>query len=356
MMLQNKHDFLQRVAMINQQPFSDLMQKTDGTFACIPKGIQMREVGKAAGISLLAPTNAYFSYFNSPYTGHKQGAAIDIYPQPQEWGCFVSSPVSGIISRIRKVRMGKAKEFPTEPYDFGIGITTEDSDSYLVRVMHAQPIVREGDKVEAGEHIGRTIRSRYFNYWTGPHYHVEILNSHDFHRSTQSVPLTVNDERFTSVIKDSSNELECLVHSVTTDHVVVSAPHSSFGNSGDLYGHLALNQDGNSIGILDVGLPHYTHGGILANSDIGESNFVQGWQTILGEISGNIGGRTTFRSLNNLTMKLDGVTVRGVSCFIYAEAHLVRGVPPIQIIPHRYNEFPGLISEGDIVLFSISIR
>lgn len=72
----------------------------------------MREVGKAAGISLLAASDAYFSYFNSPYTGHKQGTAIDIYPQPQKWNCFVPSPVSGQISKIKKVKMGKMKEVP----------------------------------------------------------------------------------------------------------------------------------------------------------------------------------------------------------------------------------------------------
>ena len=240
----------------------------------------MRVVGKAAGISLLAPSDAYFSYFNSPYTGHKQGAAIDIYPQPQKWGCILPSPISGIVSRIRKVKMGKAKEFPTESYDFGIGIDAEDSDDYLVRVMHARPEVREGDTVEAGEPIGRTIRSRYFNYWTGPHYHVEVLKKHDFHRSTQSVPLTVNAERLVAIIKESSSELECLVHSVTPDQVVVSSPHSPFGKSGDLYGHLAMTQNGPPIGLLDAGLPHYAHGGIIADSDVYESNIVHGWQTV----------------------------------------------------------------------------
>ncbi|MHA1934623.1 MAG: hypothetical protein ACW97A_05035 [Candidatus Thorarchaeota archaeon] len=316
----------------------------------------MREVGKAVGISLLAPSDSFFSYFNSPYTGHKNGAAIDIYPQPQEWGCIVPSPISGIISRIRKVKMGKAKEFPTEPYDFGIGINAEDGDDYLVRVMHARPEVREGDIVEVGDPIGHTIRSRYFNYWTGPHYHVEVLKKQDFHRSTQSVPLEVNAERLVAFIKDASSELECNVHSVTPDHVMVSSPHSPFGKSRDLYGHLAMTQNGAPIGLLDAGLPHYAHGGIIANSNVSESNTVHGWRTILGEISSDIGGRSSFEGLNTLNISLDGVPVRGVSCFIYTENHLVQGVPPIQIVPNHYKEFSGRISEGDTVLFSISNR
>ena len=55
----------------------------------------MHVIGETKGIKLYSPEDAYFSYFNSPYTGHSQAAAIDIYPYHQQWGGPVTSPVSG---------------------------------------------------------------------------------------------------------------------------------------------------------------------------------------------------------------------------------------------------------------------
>ncbi|MHA2352262.1 MAG: hypothetical protein ACXABX_03995, partial [Candidatus Thorarchaeota archaeon] len=132
----------------------------------------MRIVGSAAGINIHAPEDAYFSFFNSPYIGHDIGSAIDIYPRHQEWGGDVVSPVSGKIVKTRKMRMGQPKQFPTHEFDYGIGILPEESDTDIVRIMHCEPDVSEGENVVLGDPIGRAIRSRYFNYWTGPHYHV----------------------------------------------------------------------------------------------------------------------------------------------------------------------------------------
>ena len=66
----------------------------------------MRRVGSAAGIDLFAPVDAYFSYFNSPYVGHKQGTSIDIYPSHEEWGGPAYSPIAGQVIRVKKMRMG----------------------------------------------------------------------------------------------------------------------------------------------------------------------------------------------------------------------------------------------------------
>ena len=79
----------------------------------------MYVIGEAKGIKIHSPEDAYFSYFNSPYTGHAHAAAIDIYPYHQEWGGPVASPVSGKIVRLQKFRMGRKKEFPTEDFDYG---------------------------------------------------------------------------------------------------------------------------------------------------------------------------------------------------------------------------------------------
>ncbi len=112
---------------------------------------QMHVIGEAKGIKIYSPKDAYFSYFNSPYTAHSQAAAIDIYPHHQKWGGPVASPVSGKIVRIQKTKMGRKKKFPTEEYDVGIAIQPEETEIGIVRIMHCDPILKERDNVDLGD-------------------------------------------------------------------------------------------------------------------------------------------------------------------------------------------------------------
>ncbi|MCK5390462.1 MAG: hypothetical protein KAJ36_08220, partial [Candidatus Thorarchaeota archaeon] len=180
----------------------------------------MHVIGKAKGIRIHSPEDAYFSYFNSPYTGHAHAAAIDIYPFHQEWGGPVASPVSGKIVRIKKTKMGRKKIFPTETFDYIMAIQPEEADASILRMMHCKPSLKEGEIVDLGDTIGSTIRSRYFNYWTGPHYHVEIMHLDYFSRSTQSYPLELPFSFDSITARESSTEVEFLVETVTEDHII----------------------------------------------------------------------------------------------------------------------------------------
>ena len=219
----------------------------------------MRLVGSAAGIDLFAPADAYFSYFNSPYIGHKQGTSIDIYPSHEEWGGPAYSPIAGQIIRVKKMRMGKERSFPSDEVDFGIAIAPEGSTD-IVRILHCIPEVDEGMTVEAGQRLGSLIRSRYFNYWTGPHYHTEIMNARDFSRSTKSYPLNVELASVQQVKQESISELECLITKVTDDVIMAVTNDSPIAISENLVGHAAYCGIDRRYGILDAGVPHYSHG------------------------------------------------------------------------------------------------
>ncbi|MBE0527265.1 MAG: hypothetical protein IH631_10000, partial [Candidatus Thorarchaeota archaeon] len=108
----------------------------------------MNVIGEAKGIKLHSPTDAYFSYFNSPYFGHSHATAIDIYPHHHEWGGPVESPIVGKLVRTQKTKMGRKKEFPTDDYDFGIAIQPENSEGAIVRILHCKPTLKEGSTVE----------------------------------------------------------------------------------------------------------------------------------------------------------------------------------------------------------------
>ncbi len=307
----------------------------------------MRRVGSAAGIDLFAPADAYFSYFNSPYVGHKQGASIDIYPSHEEWGGPAYSPIAGQVIRVKKMRMGNEKTFPTDKADFGIAIAPQGS-SDIVRILHCVPEIDEGTMVEAGQRLGSLLRSRYFNYWTGPHYHIEIMNARDFSRSTKSYPLNVELASMQQVQRESASELECLITRVTDDVIAAVTDDSSVAISGDLVGHVAYCGSERRYGILDAGVPHYNHGGILGLTEPVEESTITAWGIDIGYAATSLDGRLPFRRGKPFQPNFEGEIIKGVSCFAFTRKQTVKGAPPVIMIPQQYGGFSGKFAEGDV--------
>jgi hypothetical protein len=308
----------------------------------------MRVVGSAAGINIHAPDDAYFSYFNSPYIGHNIGSAIDIYPRHQEWGGPVETPISGKIVKTRKMRMGQAKQFPTNEYDYGIGILPEGSMSDVVRIMHCEPTVSEGVTVNLGDNIGNVIRSRYFNYWTGPHYHVEILPLALFLRSSKSYPLELEYEFESKKPRSMHESIDFLIDSVTKDHIIGYAEKLMHSKIGNLSGLSATNDDGKGVGIIDGGLSHYKIGGVIGGSDLWEHSQVKLQDSPVGVVRETKPCVSIFKRGPVITSFLDDTELRGLSCFIYTKHYSRKNTPQLILIPKTYGQFPGLFSEGDI--------
>ncbi len=311
----------------------------------------MRRVGSAAGIDLFAPADAYFSYFNSPYVGHKQGASIDIYPNHEEWGGPAYSPIAGQIIRVKKMRMGKETIFPSDEADFGIAIAPEGSTD-IVRILHCIPEVDEGTKVEAGQRLGSLLRSRYFNYWTGPHYHVEIMNARDFNRASQSYPLNVELASVQQVPHETVSELECLIMRVTDDVMIGITDDSPIASSGNLVGHAAYFGSDRRFGILDAGIPHYNHGGVLGLAEPVEEGIVTAWNTDIGYAVGRLDSRLPFKRREPFQLAFEDEIIRGVSCFAFTKKQTVKGSPPVIMIPQQYGGFSGIFAEGDVGVLS----
>ncbi|MHA2396427.1 MAG: hypothetical protein ACXAC0_06960 [Candidatus Thorarchaeota archaeon] len=314
----------------------------------------MRIVGSAAGINIHAPEDAYFSFFNSPYIGHDIGSAIDIYPRHQEWGGDVVSPVSGKIVKTRKMRMGQPKQFPTHEFDYGIGILPEESDTDIVRIMHCEPDVSEGENVVLGDPIGRAIRSRYFNYWTGPHYHVEVLQRESFRRSSKSYPLEF-EYQFESRKASSSHEMiEFSISSVTEDIIIGYAENLGYATIGDLVGLPAVSEERKMEGILDGGLSHYKLGGVIGTAELTQGTHIHLMDSPVGTLRETKSGVSIFNRGPSIRSYLDGTEILGLSCFIYSKHYTRKKTPQLILIPKRYGQFKGLFNEGDLCELRIS--
>ncbi len=307
----------------------------------------MRVVGSAAGINIHAPEDAYFSYFNSPYISHDIGSAIDVYPRHQEWGGDIIAPVSGRIVMIKKIRMGRPKKFPTFEFDFGIGILPEESDTDIVRIMHCKPEVSEGDTVVLGDQIGRAIRSRYFNFWTGPHYHVEILSLESFNRSSRSYPLVLEYQFRPEEPSTTPEMVELLVNSVKDDYIIGYTKNLGIATIDNLVGLPAIS-DGKTQGILDGGLSHYKLGGVIGAANLIQGTLIHLMESPVGTIRNTKLGASLFDRGPSITPFLDDTEIRGLSCFIYTKHYTRKKTPQLILIPRRYGQFKGLFDEGDV--------
>jgi len=115
-----------------------------------------------------------FSRFNSPYSAHDDGCAIDLYPD----GETGRSPVAGVVRETRTVGC------PDRPYaadeDHLIVVALDDdwcrragaATGTLARILHVVPAVSPGDRVAVGDALGPLTRSGFFGQWVDDHVHL----------------------------------------------------------------------------------------------------------------------------------------------------------------------------------------
>ncbi|MBN2230958.1 MAG: hypothetical protein JW779_15340 [Candidatus Thorarchaeota archaeon] len=316
----------------------------------------MRLIAQASNIKIHSPDDAYFSFYNSPYTGHSLGTAVDIYPKHQEWKGPVPSPVAGVVEEVRKMKMGQPKNFPTEDFDYAIGIRPENKCNDIVRIMHTEPSVKKGERIELGDDIGKALRSRYFNYWTGPHYHVEVLPHQFFSRASKSHPLDLPFYFEERAISKNNMETEFLITAVTEDNVIGHPLDLDYSNINDLSGLSAVTDYGRTVGILDGGLSHYRHGGIIGGQDCVEGMSVGLFRNLVGQIQIKKPGSAYFIRGPRIISNIDGFELLGLSCFIYPKQYLRKGIPQIILIPKIYGELKKSFEGGDVALLQINQR
>ncbi|WP_101294038.1 hypothetical protein [Halegenticoccus soli] len=197
-----------------------------------------------------------FSLYNSPYPAHDRGCAIDLYPETNEG----ISPVAGEVLDARTVRC------PDRPYavdhDHLILIDADercagsDGDGYVARVLHVDPVVEPGDRVEVGDPLGEMVRSGFFGQWVDNHVHLGFRErGRNAYRAAGSLPVDV-DAPVEPLPWDGTGTV---VETGPTHAVLDSPVHPA---PGEWFAGIAAD-DGT---VLDGGLAHYGGGGALAST------------------------------------------------------------------------------------------
>jgi len=137
----------------------------------------MVPVAVAGGVTLSCPRDGRYSFYNSPYPAHRLMAGIDIYSNPIEGEA--SSPIEGEILQIRRVEAPEGHGFQAPQEDVVTIIECKDASKRVVKILHVDTKLREGESVDAGQPLGAMIRSGYFGYQTPLHAHVEVRPAED---------------------------------------------------------------------------------------------------------------------------------------------------------------------------------
>ncbi|MCK5238569.1 MAG: hypothetical protein KAR33_03410 [Candidatus Thorarchaeota archaeon] len=313
----------------------------------------MRTIGKANGVGIAIPDDAYFSFFNSPYIGHRNCSSVDVYPSHNEWAGPAFSPVKGTVVKLKQIRMGKKRKFETKEYDYAIGIQPDDNEESILRILHCDPTVKIGDEVAPGAEIGSLLRSRYFNFWTGPHYHIDVVNSKYFERSSKSHPIEKAADLLDSPSVDGHDyitQAQWIIQRITSDYILATSSTSMSGRIDSVFGHVAQTDSGNK-GLLDAGIPHYPHGGIYGVNI--ESGSIMIGDSAIGYMKMHSPLTSFFTQNKQYSMFLDNSPIRGISMYIYSKSQLISNVPPLKIIPIQFKGFEQQWSEGDSVNLSL---
>ena len=201
-----------------------------------------------------------FTCYNSPYIAHDNASAIDLYPG----GDFAPSPVTGEVVDILTVKA------PPKPYaddlDHVIVIDTavtgdgHEHDgiegSPVARILHVDPMVEVGDQVRVGDNLGRLVRAGFFAPWVDNHLHLGFRRPDaDPRRAKGSIPLYL-DVSVTPLRWEGAG----FVRATGETYAMLDAPVDSAVVPDDR-DWVSLASDGGSV--IDGGLPHYDHGGML---------------------------------------------------------------------------------------------
>jgi hypothetical protein len=132
------------------------------------------KIAKIKGLYFEIPDNrVWYSFFNSPYPGHKYGTAIDIYYQDKALFPFEE----GKVVEIKKI---KTPQYVSAKVDYLILIEVKE---FFLKILHVKPNIKLGEMLYFGDDIGILIVSGFFRSWSDMHAHFELRDKLDKYRA-----------------------------------------------------------------------------------------------------------------------------------------------------------------------------
>ncbi|MHA1840309.1 MAG: hypothetical protein ACTSVM_03265 [Candidatus Ranarchaeia archaeon] len=310
-----------------------------------------------------------WSIFNSPYYSHQKASGIDLYPFKQssnqlgkEDPLLVPSPITGKIIYHDAFHAPLGYKFKAEKEDHVLVVEPDPREytNVVFRLLHVDPLLRVGEKIKAGQTIGRLVHSGFFSSWTEPHLHLEMRpsspetsgnlgqwNATAWKRAKGAIPLTSLEYTGHWPKQEAKHEKFKKKYEFT-GRCITKLSSSLFLNIDSSYWiqvgawHGFPVWVGSRLGFLDAGLPYYKIGGVIHRPDNHhEKNNVSNNHAspiIIGDCF-EIGvcirqtrGFSVFKPKPIMT-KVNEVLARGISFFVY------RNTPCLKVIAVNKGDF-----------------
>ena len=263
------------------------------------------KIARYNDIFIWAPAYTWYSFFNSPYIGHREGAAIDIYYNDKPLYPFEE----GIVYEVRKIRTPR-----NIPINEDFLIIIKLNEEICIKILHVKPKVGVGERLHLGDEFGEMIASGFFMPWSNKHAHLEIRKCNDRYRARGAYPLLPILHK--SVPSTSQNVFE-----------VVEKER-------EYYWLKPLNKDAKRLTPLgyenfsiEGGLPHYKYGAIF----------------------GKVGNLRLFNENFSCNHFINNACLFNAEFEIYANGQKVKGIgiycnqEKIKLIGGKFNEGEKLI-------------
>jgi len=287
-------------------------------------------------INVSIPQNSHFTIGTSPYYAHQYGLAMDIYQDLSLENYEALSPISGKVIKIKALIAPKPKFRHGINKDYLILISNSNNPDVVFKILHVNPKVHVGQKVEVGDILGKTIRNGYFAYWSSPHLHLEIRPFKDAIRARggKNFSLAIKNEH---QIADPKNNLQMekipvIIKAVYPEFLLGTFPNNLYYKIAPIFGVKAKYNNLNCI--VDGGIPIYKNGIALLqnNNETNSFNEIYLNDHKIGTLLG-LRGQFGFIKFDHVRFSLNNKEIRGISLF------LANFFPFIKIIPFNKNEF-----------------
>jgi len=203
----------------------------------------MVPIATSGEVTISCPEDGRYSY-NSPYPAHHLMTGVDIYPNTLS-STAAPSPVTGEILQVRRVKAPQSHEFDAPKHDTMTIIRSTQAQGRVVKILHVDTEVEEGETIHVGQALGPMIRSGCFGYQTPLHAHIEVRPQEDPIRVRGRYPI---DSTIDLETLEITEELTGTVTATRRGYAQIKLHHGTPWVTADI---------GGTPGIIDGGIPIY---------------------------------------------------------------------------------------------------
>jgi len=291
-------------------------------------------IAEAVNVKLSIPKGTPYSFYDSPYIGHRKTTAVDIYFKDRE----ALLPVNE--AKVKEIRWFNAPKYRDDGWEREPLILFEINENIVLKVLHVNPKVNVGEKLSLGDFIGECIVSGYLCPWSDSHAHFEIRPSKDPYRARGAYTLSIEPtvSKIKNICQVKSNMFTIVE---IKKHYMWVKPHYKESS----YLTPLTAKIGNIIGYIDAGVPHYGMGGVIFKNNVSgkitEGNEVKCNSSSLGYVI--IINPLSVLFIAPIEVFINGRKARGIGTYINGEY--------LKVIPIE----KGPWKEGDEILLETRI-